>query len=419
MREKDQIAGGNLRRVIRLMKYLRDHKNSFTGTRSVILTTLLGEQVSEVKQLFDTGYYNSTPTALLHIVSDLDAWLQARPIKPSVPDPSGSGVTFDHRWDQATYAYFRDRIHAHAAQMQDAYDEPDKDASVAKWQAVFGDGFTAPAPKRSSGRFGTAAGAPRSRPGGQAAPGDQEGNQQDGAQHLAAAGDRQPACDRRPAPRRHRADHRHPDGERRVRIGDDPAADQELPAGPGGLRFRDHEDFIIGIGPSRLVPPHVDVEHQRFAGHPHVLQGHRLCIYLDPAREWDPRGGMPAFLERLWAWLGDAAAGRFNAATAMYHAVGGVLHLTPGTPTLVIREPVPGKPFQHARLLTRTARRLDVTFAPAPPPALVMPVLTLSADLPLGAGLTLTAAARSSLTIPAAAGHPVTPGSAPRRRGPC
>ena len=99
---------------------------------------------------------------------------------------------------------------------------------------------------------------------------------------------------------------------------------------------------------------------------------------------------MTAFLDRLWAWLGDAAADRFNPATAMYHAVGGVLHLTPGTPTLVIREPVPGKPFQHARLLTRTARRLDVTFAPAPPPALVMPVLTLSADLPLGAGLTLT-----------------------------
>jgi hypothetical protein len=155
MREKDQIAGGNLRRVIRLMKYLRDHKNSFTGTRSVILTTLLGEQVSAVKKLFDAGYYNSTPTALVHIVSDLDAWLQARPIKPSIPDPSGSGVTFDHRWDQITYAYFRDRIHVHAAEMKDAYDEPDKDASVRKWQVIFGDGFTAPAPKNSTGRFGT------------------------------------------------------------------------------------------------------------------------------------------------------------------------------------------------------------------------------------------------------------------------
>ena len=107
---------------------------------------------------------------------------------------------------------------------------------------------------------------------------------------------------------------------------------KDLPPGPGGLRLRDHEDFIIGICQSRLILPQVEVDHQRFAGHPHVLQGHRLCIYLDPAREWDPLGGMPGFLERLWAWLSDAAAGRFNAATAMYHAVGGVLHLTAGTP---------------------------------------------------------------------------------------
>lgn len=165
---------------------------------------------------------------------------------------------------------------------------------------------------------------------------------------------------------------------------------KDLPPGPGGLRLRDHEDFIIGIRQSRLIPPQVEVDHQRFAGHPHVLQGHRLCIYLDPAREWDPLGGMPGLLERLWAWLSDAAAGRFNAATAMYHAVGGVLHLTAGTPTIVIRETVPAKPFQHARLLSRSAHRLDMTFATAPTPALVVPLLTLSSALPLGAGLTLT-----------------------------
>ncbi len=165
---------------------------------------------------------------------------------------------------------------------------------------------------------------------------------------------------------------------------------KDLPPGPGGLRLRDHEDFIIGVRQSRLVPPQVEVDHQRFAGHPHVLQGHRLCIYLDPAREWDPLGGMPGFLERLWSWLSDAAAGRFDAATAMYHAVGGVLHLTSGTPTIVIREPVPAKPFQHGRLLSRSAHRLDMTFTTAPSSALVVPVLTLSSALPLGAGLTLT-----------------------------
>ncbi|HET9898948.1 MAG TPA: ThiF family adenylyltransferase [Streptosporangiaceae bacterium] len=164
----------------------------------------------------------------------------------------------------------------------------------------------------------------------------------------------------------------------------------DVPPGPGGLRLRDEEDFIVGIRQSRLVPPQVDVDHQRFAGHPHVLQGHRLCIYLDPAREWDPLRGMTGFLERLWGWLGDAAAGRFDAATAMYHAVGGVLHLTPGTPTIVIREQIPAKPFQRARLLSRSTHRLDMTFAAASSSALMMPVLTLSSGLPFGAGLTLT-----------------------------
>lgn len=34
MNERDTITNGNFRKVVRLMKFLRDHKNSFTGTRS-------------------------------------------------------------------------------------------------------------------------------------------------------------------------------------------------------------------------------------------------------------------------------------------------------------------------------------------------------------------------------------------------
>jgi|SRR5918999_941690 hypothetical protein len=157
MKNKDAIARGNLRKVIRLMKYLRDHKNSFTGTRSILLTTLLGEQVMELRTLLDPGYYSNVPTTLLHVVKDLDAWLQTRPTKPSIADPSGSGVTFDHRWDQSTYSYFRDRIHAHAAQIENAYEEEDKDRSVQLWQAIFGDGFKAPATSASSAKFPAAA----------------------------------------------------------------------------------------------------------------------------------------------------------------------------------------------------------------------------------------------------------------------
>ena len=153
MKEKDALAKGNLRKVIRLMKYLRDHKNSFTGTRSILLTTLLGEQVTALRTLIDPNYYSDVPTALLHIINDLDAWLQARPTKPSIPDPSGSGVTFDHRWEQSTYSYFRDRIHVHAAEITEAYEEENKERSIELWQGIFGDGFKAPTTSSSNSKF--------------------------------------------------------------------------------------------------------------------------------------------------------------------------------------------------------------------------------------------------------------------------
>jgi hypothetical protein len=153
MKDRDKVANGNLRKVIRLMKFLRDHKNSFTGTKSILLTTLLGERVEAWRKAVDTGYYADLPTALLNIVADLDEWLQARPTKPIIMDPSGSGTSFDHRWSQDTYTYFRARIHAHAAEMKAAYDEADFDESVKKWQALFGDGFKAPKSSTSAGKY--------------------------------------------------------------------------------------------------------------------------------------------------------------------------------------------------------------------------------------------------------------------------
>lgn len=153
MKEKDQIADRRLREVIRIMKFLRDHKDSFTGTKSILLTMLLGERVEEWKKVIEPGYYGDLPTALLHIVSDLDEWLQARPSKPVVMDPSGSGTSFDHRWNQETYAYFRDRVHVHAAEIKAAYEEIDFDDSVERWQALFGDGFRASKTSASSAKY--------------------------------------------------------------------------------------------------------------------------------------------------------------------------------------------------------------------------------------------------------------------------
>lgn len=161
----------------------------------------------------------------------------------------------------------------------------------------------------------------------------------------------------------------------------------DIPRHPDGLKLGDDEEFIVKIHSSRFLPPSAEVDHTRFLGFPHVLQGQRLCIYLDPSREWRPSAGMAGFLNRLWNWLTDAAGGTFDPSTAMYHAVGGVLHRADGTPTIVIREPGPQRRHQNAWLVPRSPHRYDLTYA-AHPDGHRTPVYVVSSDLPFGAAST-------------------------------
>ncbi len=151
IKRRDELTSGQFRRVVRLMKYLRNERGSFDGVKSVILTTVLGLQVTEARALLSSNYSN-VPTALLNIVEDLDAWLQARPCKPSLPNPAGDGTNFDHRWKESTYQNFRDRINSIAAAMRDAYDEPDKEKSAKAWNELFGDEFKPPSGKANSSK---------------------------------------------------------------------------------------------------------------------------------------------------------------------------------------------------------------------------------------------------------------------------
>ena len=158
----------------------------------------------------------------------------------------------------------------------------------------------------------------------------------------------------------------------------------------GGLPVLDHEDVVLVIGPSRLAPPLVEIEHNRFLGHSHVLQGHRLCIYLDPSREWDPSRGFSSALDRLCDWFGDAAAGRHDATAALYHAVGGVLHVTEGAPTVVVRYPIQQARSRLGYLTERTSQRGDLRYERTSSDGRPVPVFMLDADLPLGAGTELS-----------------------------
>ncbi|MEV0650953.1 ThiF family adenylyltransferase [Phytomonospora sp. NPDC050363] len=160
-----------------------------------------------------------------------------------------------------------------------------------------------------------------------------------------------------------------------------------IPRTKGGLRIQDDEEFILRLRSSPLLPPTVEVDHFRFLGHPHVLQGIRLCIYLDPSREWQPWLGIAGLLTRLWDWLTDAAGGNFDASTAMYHAVGGVLHQTAGTPTIVVRDAGPLKRYQAITLVARSDHRFDLTWSKAALGHHTF-AFTLEGDLPLGAATT-------------------------------
>ena len=143
---RNAITGRNcLVKVVRLIKYLRDSKQTFSA-KSILLTTLLGHQV------YDTDgqeqYYPDVPTALKTLLGRLDDYLQANPSMPTISNPSFSSEEFNRHWDQDKYSNFRDRMHDYRVKVDEAYDSDDEEESLEMWGDVFGDDFPAPASAR-------------------------------------------------------------------------------------------------------------------------------------------------------------------------------------------------------------------------------------------------------------------------------
>lgn len=138
--EKNRITGGRLIKVIRLLKFVRDYKNTFT-VRSVILNILVGERINDILVMGDADYYKDVPTALRNILKDLNDYLQAKPTLPLITDPSCPTESFNHRIDQAQYSNLCDKIAFYYGKVVAAYDEPDVELSKTKWREVFGSSF--------------------------------------------------------------------------------------------------------------------------------------------------------------------------------------------------------------------------------------------------------------------------------------
>ncbi len=135
--QKNRITNGNLKLVTRLLKYLRDHKKTFTAP-SILLTMLIGSTVYDWE---DDTEFKTIPDALLTVITRLDRYLQSHPFMPDIRNPVLPSETFTRHWDQDKYDRFRDMISSYATRVREAYEDQDEQSSVRKWRALFGDGF--------------------------------------------------------------------------------------------------------------------------------------------------------------------------------------------------------------------------------------------------------------------------------------
>lgn len=150
VKAKNGVAGGNdLKKVTRLLKYMRDIKGNFTCP-SFLLTTLMGLQVYESDR--GSAQFEDLTTTLKTLVGRLDDWLQARPTVPTVPNPKLPQENQAGGWEQAQYANFRDKVNLYRGWIDDAYAEQDRDESIGKWQRVFGENFAAGEAKQAAER---------------------------------------------------------------------------------------------------------------------------------------------------------------------------------------------------------------------------------------------------------------------------
>lgn len=138
--ERNRITKHHFVKVVRLLKYLRDYKQTFS-VKSIILNTLIGELVNDVALLEDPNCYNDIPTTLYTVMNKLKTYVQQYEYMPTITDPGKTGENFGDRWDQEGWAVFRRKMIYYADKIAEAYIEEDKEKSLTKWREVFGDDF--------------------------------------------------------------------------------------------------------------------------------------------------------------------------------------------------------------------------------------------------------------------------------------
>ena len=136
--KKTRITNGNLKRVTRLLKFLRDHKENFS-VKSILLTTLIGNSVYAADECGEN--FKDIPTSLKTISNRINSFLQSNVFMPKICNPVLSTESFTRHWDQDKYHNFREKFNLYNTKINEAFDAKDHNTSVKKWRELFGDDF--------------------------------------------------------------------------------------------------------------------------------------------------------------------------------------------------------------------------------------------------------------------------------------
>ena len=135
--ERPTSTNGHLKGTVRLLKYLRDHKDNFE-VPSVLLTTLAGHSV----HVNERGKrFGNLPDTLKTVSNRINSFLQATPRMPRMRNPALRSERFTRHWDGNDYRNFQEKFAVYNSRINDAYDEPNPQGSLRKWRVLFGERF--------------------------------------------------------------------------------------------------------------------------------------------------------------------------------------------------------------------------------------------------------------------------------------
>ena len=139
LKQKNSIVGGNyFRKTTRLLKFLRDHKDNFV-VKSILLTTILGNQINEFDRNSDK--FSDFPTSLKTLSNRVNNFIQENKSMPIVRNPVLPEEDFNRHWDEKKYTNFKSKFDSYNTKINEAFEEKDHNKSVKKWRKIFGDNF--------------------------------------------------------------------------------------------------------------------------------------------------------------------------------------------------------------------------------------------------------------------------------------